>query len=75
MSFREKEITCKCGKTFSINRAKDWCPNCGKEVFYDETSEFKNKMNNMYIYGIIGSVIFLITWIFLEFIAKPFLGR
>jgi acetone carboxylase gamma subunit len=44
-----KEIRCKCGHSFTVDRKRDWCPKCGRTVYYDSKDAFYGKLNTIYM--------------------------
>ena len=69
-----KDVVCDCGHALTIERKKILCTKCGKYVFYNAEERKKHKMNTIYIVLAIASALGLITYFFIEMIAKPLLS-
>ena len=69
-----KDVVCDCGHALTIERNKILCIKCGKYVFYNAAERRKHKTNKMYIVLAIASALGLITYFFIELIAKPLLS-
>ncbi len=69
-----KDVVCDCGHALTIERNKILCIKCGKYVFYNAEERRKHKTNKMYIVLAIASALGLITYFFIELIAKPLLN-
>ena len=72
-SLPPKDVVCKCGHAFTIERKKILCLKCGKYVFYNAAEQNKHKTNTLYIVIAIASALGLITYFFIELIAIPLL--
>ena len=68
-----KEVVCKCGHAFTIERKKVMCIKCGKYVFYNAEERRKHKTNTAYVLIALASALGLITYFFIELIATPLL--
>ena len=73
MSLPPKAVTCKCGHTLTLSQKKVWCDKCMAQVFYDPKDQRRAKYNTIYMWLLAFSIIFFISYVFLELIATPFL--
>ena len=69
-----KMVECKCGNAFEATRLKTWCQKCCRPVFYYEKDRRRHQINNIYMIGVIASVMMFIAYIFVEMIAVPLIS-
>jgi len=74
MSLEPKQITCRCGHSFTIDRHRSWCEKCCDAVYYHEKDRNKYRNNNIYVIGLILAAVTFLTYVFIELIASPFLS-
>ena len=74
MSLSPKQVTCRCGHSFTTTRDRTWCEKCCDAVYYHEKDKNKFRFNNMYVVGIILAVVTFLTYVFMELIASPLLS-
>ena len=73
MKLEKKTVTCECGATYEIDRPLYHCTACGRKVFYSPQARRSHKLNTLYIYAMLLSVITFVVYIFIEMIAEPLL--
>lgn len=71
MDVQSREISCPCGHTYETDRTVNWCPKCGQKIFETEKEKKANKLNNVYIYAMIGMVMATVAFFVFEFIILP----
>ncbi len=71
MNLPSKTVQCKCGQEHVLEKKSKWCNKCGKRVFYDEKDNFKNTLNNIYMYTVIIASISFVTYAFIELVLVP----
>ena len=71
MNLPSKTVQCKCGQEHVLEKKSRWCNKCGKRVFYHEKDNFKNTLNNIYVYTVVISSISFITYAFIELVLVP----
>ncbi len=74
MSLPEKELTCRCGYTFTATKNKTWCDKCGKPVFYKKLDRFTGRVMYLFIICVLALIFGFLAYIFTEMIATPLLG-
>ena len=74
MSLTPKPVTCQCGHTFTSSRDRSWCEKCASAVYYHEKDKNKDKLNHLYVTGVIVAVMGFLTYVFLEIIATPLMN-
>ena len=73
MTLTPKIVTCKCGHSFSSHRDRSWCEKCAGAVYYHDKDKNKEKLNHIYVTGLIVAVMGFLTYVFVELIAHPLL--
>jgi DNA-directed RNA polymerase subunit RPC12/RpoP len=68
-----KEIVCDCGNRITSQQRSNWCPKCGRQVFYDPKDKLKGRINRIYITALMALIIGLVTYFFIELIVTPVL--
>ncbi len=74
MDLPEKELTCRCGYTFTSTKDRSWCDKCGKPVFYKKRDAITNRVNYVFIVSVLALIFAFLAYIFTEMIATPLLG-
>ncbi len=74
MEGQTREISCACGHTYETDRTVNWCPKCGQKIFESEKDRNANKINNVYIYAVIGMVIATLAYFVFKLIIIPALA-
>ncbi len=74
MALNPKQLTCRCGHTFTTDRYRTWCEKCCEAVYYDAKDKNKFRLDSMYVVGIIVAVVTFLTYVFMELIASPLLS-
>jgi len=74
MTLTPKQVTCRCGHSFTTTRDRSWCEKCADAVYYHEKDKNKHRNHGIYVVGIILAVITFLTYVFIELIANPFLS-
>ena len=69
-----KELTCVCGNTFISQQRSNWCRSCGKQLFYNEADNRKNRFNRIYITLIMVMFIGIVAYFFIEIVLTPLLS-
>jgi uncharacterized paraquat-inducible protein A len=68
-----KEIVCECGNVITSQQRSNWCPKCGRQVFYDPKDKLKSRINRIYITVLMVLVMGFLTYFFIEMILTPVL--
>jgi len=71
MDVQSREISCQCGHTYETDRTVNWCPKCGQKIFETEKERKANKLNNVYIYAMIGMVMATVAFFVFKLIIIP----
>lgn len=74
MTLPTKQVTCRCGHSFTTSRDRSWCEKCCEAVYYHDKDKNKHRNNTYYVAGIILAVVFFLTYVFMELIATPLLS-
>ena len=74
MNLPSKDVTCKCGHSFAIEKKSNWCEKCGNRIFYSPKDERAEKIHTYYVYTIVVAVMAFLTYLFIELIATPLLS-
>lgn len=74
MALKHKQVTCRCGHSFIIDRNRSWCEKCCEAVYYDAKDKNKYRLDSLYVVGIIVAVVTFLTYVFMELIASPLLS-
>jgi predicted nucleic acid-binding Zn ribbon protein len=74
MALKHKQVTCRCGHSFVIDRDRIWCEKCCEAVYYNEKDKNKYRLDSLYVVGIIVAVVTFLTYVFMELIASPLLS-
>lgn len=74
MTLTPKQVTCRCGHSFTTSRDRSWCEKCCDAVYYHEKDKNKHRLHGIYVVGIILAVVTFLTYVFIELIATPFLS-
>lgn len=75
MPLPSKDVVCKCGHTTTLTTRKLICVKCGKYVFYNDAEKRRHQMNAFYMIAMLALGIGIITYLFMEMIVTPLLGR
>jgi len=70
-----KEVTCRCGNSFTSQQHSNWCNKCGKQVFYDPKDQRKGDISKLYLTVLMVLVIGFLTYFFIEMILTPVLSN
>jgi hypothetical protein len=74
MSLPPKTVECKCGNTMTVTQKTNWCNKCMKQVFYHAKDQRLAKYDNLYMWAVVISVIFFLSYVFIELIAGPLMS-
>ena len=74
MEDQTREISCQCGHTYETDRSVNWCPKCGQKVFESEKERKAHKINNVYLYAVIGMVMATLAFFIFKLIIVPVLA-
>ncbi len=74
MEDQTREISCHCGHTYETDRTVNWCPKCGQKIFESEKERKAHKINNVYLYAVIGMVMATIGFFVFKLIIVPVLA-
>ena len=74
MEDQTREISCHCGHTYETDRTVNWCPKCGQKIFESEKERKAHKINNVYLYAVIGVVMATIGFFVFKLIIVPVLA-
>ena len=69
-----REISCPCGHTYETDRTVNWCPKCGQKIFESEKERKAHKLNNIYMYAVIGVVMATVAFFVFKLIIIPALA-
>ena len=75
MRLPPKEIVCKCGHASIIESKKLLCVKCGKYIFYDPQEKRRYQIKSTYVVVMFALALGFLTYVFIEMIATPLLGR
>ena len=75
MPFSPKDVVCKCGQKTTLTTRKLLCVKCGKYVFYNDNEKRSHLMNSLYVLAMMALGIGFLTFLFMEMIVSPLLGR
>ena len=71
MEVQLREVSCTCGHTYKTDRQVNWCPKCGQKIFESEKDRKAHKINNLYLYVVIGLSMSILAYFFLKLIIIP----
>ena len=74
MRLEPKQVTCRCGHTFTSQRDRSWCDKCCEAVYYHEKDKNRHRFNRIYVIGVLLAVVTFLTYVFVELIAAPLLS-
>jgi len=69
-----KQVTCRCGHSFTTDRYRSWCEKCCDAVYYHAKDKNRHRNNSVYVVAVVLAVITFLTYVFIELIATPFLS-
>ena len=75
MNAEAKQLICSCGHSVMSDKAKEYCDKCGRPIFADPKEGRKHRLNHFFVLAMILSVFGFLSYIFIEMIATPLLGR
>ena len=71
MEVQLREVSCTCGHTYETDLQVNWCPKCGQKIFESEKDRKAHKINNLYLYVVIGLSMSILAYFFLKLIIIP----
>jgi predicted RNA-binding Zn-ribbon protein involved in translation (DUF1610 family) len=74
MEAQLREISCHCGHSFETDRKINWCPKCGQKIFENEKDRKAHKINNLYLFLVIGLSMSALAYFFFKLIIIPSLS-
>jgi hypothetical protein len=75
MRLPPKEVVCKCGHASVLETKKLLCVKCGKYVFYDAQEKKRHRARSTYGVVMLALALGFVTYLFIEMIVSPLLGR
>jgi len=73
MELQSHEISCPCGHTYETDRTVNWCPKCGEKIFDSDKDRQAHKLNNVYMYAVIGLAVSALAFFVYKLILIPVL--
>ena len=75
MRLPPKDVVCQCGHVSALETKKLMCVKCGKYVFYDSQEKRRHQAKTIYAIVMLAVGMGFITYLFIEMIVSPLLGR
>ncbi len=75
MGLPPKEVVCQCGHASLLETKKLLCIKCGKYVFYDDQEKRRHQKRQIYGVVMFALAVGFVTYLFIEMIVSPLLGR
>ena len=74
MRIEPREVKCACGHIYESDRSVNWCPKCGQKIFETDKEHRAHKLNNYYMYAVIGLSMSALAYFFFKLIIIPALS-
>jgi len=74
MYVQTREVNCDCGHTYESDRTVNWCPKCGHKIFKSDKDRSANRINNYYLYAVVGLSLSALAFFIFKIIIVPVLA-